>query len=203
MNNFRPDGTAFMTSVMWMYRNLVAAQSIVVLMSCLFPNFVATLALTAMANGIWMICNGFMFPGIILNPFYRYVFYYINYQACVFRGLAVNEFGYRIYSCDDACYCRYNTALRSQCMIDGAGVMEQYACETGGEAKLGWSYTCYYCGIEVDGMGCGRMEVNVSIIFLPQDIFLCSNIDLMHCMAVTLNPDSYQSEEIDTVRNSY
>jgi hypothetical protein len=56
---------------MWMYLNLVGAKSLVVMMSCLFPNFVAALALTAMANGIWMSCNGFMVPLPSLNPFYR------------------------------------------------------------------------------------------------------------------------------------
>jgi ABC-type multidrug transport system ATPase subunit len=81
MTNFRPDGQAFMVWVMWMYLNLVAAESLVVLMSSLFPNFVGALALTAMANGIWMSCNGFMVQLPALNPFYRYVFSYIDYQG--------------------------------------------------------------------------------------------------------------------------
>jgi ABC-type multidrug transport system ATPase subunit len=84
MTNFRPDGQAFLIWVMWMYLNLVAAESLVVLMSCLFPNFVGALALTAMANGIWMSCNGFMVQLPALNPFYRNVFSYIDYQAYVF-----------------------------------------------------------------------------------------------------------------------
>jgi hypothetical protein len=52
MINFRPMGTAFMTWVMWMYLNLVAAESLVVLMASLFPHFVAVLAHTAFANSI-------------------------------------------------------------------------------------------------------------------------------------------------------
>ena len=83
MTNFRPTSTAFMTWVMWMYLNLIAAESLVVLMSSLFPHFVAALALTAFANGLWMSCNGFMVTPPLLNPFYRYVFYYIDYQAYV------------------------------------------------------------------------------------------------------------------------
>jgi hypothetical protein len=71
MAGFRPDGTAFMVWVMWMYLNLVAAESLVVLMSALFPNFVGALALTAMANGLWMACNGFMVSPLTLNVFYR------------------------------------------------------------------------------------------------------------------------------------
>ncbi len=135
MVNFRPDGTAFMTWVMWMYLNLVAAESLVVLTSSLLPNFVGALALTAMCNGMWMACNGFMVPLPSLNVFYRYVFYYINYQAYVFRGLVDNEFGYRNYRCGDGCYCMYNTELKDECMIAGTGVLRMYGFGLGGQGK--------------------------------------------------------------------
>ncbi len=135
MVTFRPDGTAFVIWVMWMYLNLVAAESLVVLMASLFPNFVGALALTAMANGIWMACNGFMVPVISLNPFYRYVFYYINYQAYVFRGLVTNEFGSRDYDCGEGCFCSYNTPLKGQCEIAGTGVLNMYGFEADGHAK--------------------------------------------------------------------
>jgi ABC-type multidrug transport system ATPase subunit len=124
MVNFRPDGTAFMVWVLWNYLNLVAAESLVVLMTALFPNFVGALALTAMANGMWMACNGFMVPITSLNPFYHYVFYFINYQAYVFRGLAENEFGFRNYDCGEGCFCMYDTPLKDQCQIAGTGVLE-------------------------------------------------------------------------------
>jgi hypothetical protein len=52
----------------------------------MFLNLVAALALTAMANRIWTSCNGFMVLIPNLNPFYRYVFSYIDYQNYVFRG---------------------------------------------------------------------------------------------------------------------
>jgi ABC-type multidrug transport system ATPase subunit len=135
MVNFRQDGEAFMVWVMWMYLNLLAAESLVVLMSALFPNFVGALALTAMCNGLWMACNGFMVPHATLNPFYRYVFYYINYQAYVFRGLISNEFSTRTYRCNDNCYCMYDTALRPQCMVAGAGVMKQYGFAIGNQGR--------------------------------------------------------------------
>lgn len=135
MTNFRPDGQAFLVWVMWMYLNLVAAESLVVMMSCLFPNFVAALALTAMANGIWMSCNGFMVQLPALNPFYRYVFSYIDYQAYVFGGLVVNEFGYRVYKCAEDCYCMYDTALKDQCLIDGVEVLKQYGYKLGETPK--------------------------------------------------------------------
>jgi ABC-type multidrug transport system ATPase subunit len=134
MVNFRPDGQAFMVWVMWMFLNLIAAESLVVLMSGLFPNFVGALALTAMCNGLWMACNGFMVPHTTLNPFYRYVFYYINYQAYVFRGLVSNEFGTRNYTCAN-CYCMYDTVLRSECKVAGVGALKLYGFEIGNQGR--------------------------------------------------------------------
>jgi hypothetical protein len=132
MTNFRPSGEAFMTWVMWMYLNLLAAESLVVLMSSLFPHFVAALALTALVNGLFMSCNGFMVTPPLLNSFYRYVFYYIDYQAYDFKGLIVNEFGYRVYKCGDDCYCIYETSLKDQCLIDGIGVLNNYGFDRNG-----------------------------------------------------------------------
>jgi hypothetical protein len=66
-----------------MYLNLVAAESLVVLMSALFPIFVGALALTATANGLWMACNGFMVPNITLNLFYRCVLLHQLPGVCV------------------------------------------------------------------------------------------------------------------------
>jgi len=66
---------------MWLFLDLVAAESLVVLVSSIFPNFVISLALTAFANGLWMSVNGFMVSPKLLNVFWRYVFHYIDYQA--------------------------------------------------------------------------------------------------------------------------
>lgn len=135
MTNFRPDGIAFMIWIMWMYLNLVAAESLVVLMSALVSNFVGALALTAMCNGLWMASNGFMVPHITLNVFYRYLFYYINYQAYVFRGLASNEFATRVYDCSNNCYCMYDTDLRSQCKVAGIGAIKLFGFEAGNQGR--------------------------------------------------------------------
>jgi len=80
LSNFRPTAIAFFTWVTWLFLDLVAAESLVVLMSSLFPNFVVSLALTAFANGLWMCTSGFV-PPKILNVFWRYVFHYIDYQV--------------------------------------------------------------------------------------------------------------------------
>jgi ABC-type multidrug transport system ATPase subunit len=45
LSNFTPNGAAFMRSVMWLYLDLVAAESLVVLVSSVFPIFVVALAM--------------------------------------------------------------------------------------------------------------------------------------------------------------
>ncbi|RDL37213.1 p-loop containing nucleoside triphosphate hydrolase protein [Venustampulla echinocandica] len=135
LSNFNPTATAFFTWIMWLFLDLVAAESLVVLMSSLFPNFVVSLALTAFANGLWMSVNGFMVPPHILNVFWRYVFHYIDYQSYVFQGMMVNEFEDRSYSCGTDCNCMYQTELASQCRVAGTAVLDQYGFKTGRTGK--------------------------------------------------------------------
>lgn len=66
---------------MWIFLDLVAAESLVVFFTAIFPNFVISLALVAFANGLWMSVGGFLVPPTILNPFWKYVFHYIDYQV--------------------------------------------------------------------------------------------------------------------------
>ena len=58
--NFQPTASAFFTYVLWLFLDLLAAESLVVLLSSIFPNFVVALALTAFANGLWMSVGGFL-----------------------------------------------------------------------------------------------------------------------------------------------
>ncbi|KAI4741755.1 putative ABC transporter [Aureobasidium sp. EXF-12298] len=133
--NFRPDATAFFVHVMWLFLDLVAAESLVVLVSSLFPNFIIALALVAFANGLWMSVGGFLVPTGSLNVFWRYVFHYIDYQAYVFRGMMVNEFDGRTYLCAGnvvtGCSCAYESELSGQCKIDGRAVLQYYDYPTG------------------------------------------------------------------------
>jgi hypothetical protein len=66
---------------MWLFLDLIAAESLVVFVSSVFPNFVVSLALTAFANGLWMSVGGFLVQPGILNVFWRYAFHYIDYQV--------------------------------------------------------------------------------------------------------------------------
>ncbi|KAI9667870.1 MAG: hypothetical protein M1821_000689 [Bathelium mastoideum] len=124
--NFRPTGSAFFWWVLWLFLDLLAAESLVVLISSLVPIFVVALAATAFANGLWMSVGGFMVEPHNLNPFWRYVFHYIDYQSYVFQGMMVNEFGNRTYSCGEGCQCMYQSELAAQCKIDGKGVLAVY-----------------------------------------------------------------------------
>ncbi|KAJ6049236.1 uncharacterized protein N7446_007435 [Penicillium canescens] len=130
LSNFRPTGEAFFTWVMWIFLDLVAAESLVVFVTAIFPNFVIALALVAFANGLWMSVGGFLVTPTILNPFWKYVFHYIDYQAYVFQGMMVNEFSERTYSCGSQCQCMYTTDLADQCLIRGNAVLEQYGYAT-------------------------------------------------------------------------
>ncbi|KAL7931407.1 P-loop containing nucleoside triphosphate hydrolase protein [Trichoderma chlorosporum] len=137
LSNFRPDGSAFFTWILWLFLDLVAAESLVVLVSSIFNIFVVALAATAFANGLWMCVNGFLVPMNILNPFWKYVFHYIDYQAYVFQGMMVNEFGHRDYQCDEISkgeyQCNYPSDLNSIGKIRGTDVLRQFSIKTGQE----------------------------------------------------------------------
>lgn len=137
--NMNPTGPAFMTWILWLFLDLLAAESLVVLLASLFPNFVVALALIAFANGLWMSVGGFLVAMPVLNVFWKYVFHYIDYQAYVFQGMMVNEFGQRDYACgqasDGSCQCLYASELQAQCKISGAAVLEKYGYAAGKEGE--------------------------------------------------------------------
>ncbi|KXT11513.1 hypothetical protein AC579_8513 [Pseudocercospora musae] len=156
--NLRPDAGAFFTWIMWLFLDLLAAESLVVFMSSLFPNFVVALALIAFANGLWMSVGGFLVSMPVLNVFWKYVFHYIDYQAYVFQGMMVNEFKARNFDCarvGDSCHCMYPSELQGRCKIAGPAVLEDFGYALGREGKwagimiaiivvyrlLGWAVT--------------------------------------------------------------
>ncbi|EKG12826.1 ABC transporter-like protein [Macrophomina phaseolina MS6] len=92
LSNFRASADGFWNWVMWLFLDLLAAESLVVLISALAPVFVISLAATAFANGLWMSVGGFMVAPKDLNVFWRYWAHYSDYQSYVFQGMMVNEF---------------------------------------------------------------------------------------------------------------
>ncbi|KIV94340.1 hypothetical protein PV10_02114 [Exophiala mesophila] len=138
LSNFRTTGDAFMMYTMWLFLDLLAAESLVVLVSALFPVFVISLAVTAFANGLWMCVDGFLVPMNILNPFWKYVFHYIDYQSYVFQGMMVNEFKDRTYNCDrvgDGFQCSYASELNAQGQIAGPAVLSAFGISLGREGE--------------------------------------------------------------------
>ncbi|KAK9774314.1 putative P-loop containing nucleoside triphosphate hydrolase protein [Seiridium cardinale] len=135
LSNFRPDAAAFFVYLMWLFLDLIAAESLVVLMTSLFPSFVISLALVAFANGLWMSVGGFLVSPNILNVFYKYVFHYWDYQKWVFEGMMVNEFAQRTYECardaTGGCHCMYSSELEDQCLIQGQAVLDSYGYQNG------------------------------------------------------------------------
>ncbi|EEH36424.2 ATP-binding cassette sub-family G member 4 [Paracoccidioides lutzii Pb01] len=133
--NYQNTATGFFTFVMWLFLDLLAAESLVVLIASLFPNFVIALALTAFTNGLWMCVGGFMVSPTVLNVFWRYVFHYIDYQAYVFQGMMVNEFATRTFECGPGCQCMFASELASECKIAGIGVLQSFGYATGRTGK--------------------------------------------------------------------
>jgi len=135
LSNFSPTGPQFFRWILFLFLDLLAAESLVVLVSSLIPIFVVALALVAFINGLWMSVGGFLIPITLLNPFWKYVFHYIDYQAYVFQGMMVNEFQGRTYNCAKVgggdFQCMYSSPLQAQGKIAGEAVLESYGYHTG------------------------------------------------------------------------
>ncbi|KAF2858672.1 putative ABC transporter [Piedraia hortae CBS 480.64] len=134
LSNFRPTTASFFTWILYLWLDLVAAEALVVLITSLLPIFVVALAATAFANGLWMCVGGFLVPTHTLNPFWRYVFHYIDYQAVVFGAMMQNEFRNRNYQCTSrtasgACQCSYPSDPRDSCQVNGTMVLKTYGYE--------------------------------------------------------------------------
>ncbi len=135
LSSFEPTAGSFWLWVLWLFLDLVAAESLVVLVSSIFPVFVVALAITAFANGLWMCVDGFLVPLTTLNVFWKYVFHYIDYQAYVFQGMLVNEFQNRTYNCagsaEKGWQCMYDSDLASVGKIRGTAILEAFNYQTG------------------------------------------------------------------------
>lgn len=124
MANFNQRAIGFFYYLMWLFLDLVAAESMTIFFVSIFPNFVISLALVAFANGLWMAVGGFLVSANILNVFWYYTFYWIDYQRYVFQGMMFNEFNDRNFDCDSNCHCMYSSPLEGQCQIDGKAVLQ-------------------------------------------------------------------------------
>lgn len=124
MCNFRHSGTGFGMYVMYLFINLLAAESLTIFISTVFPVFVIALALTAFTNGLWMAVGGFLVQASTLNSFWYYTFYWVDYQRYAFQGMMFNQFEKTTFHCGQNCQCMYVSGAQSRCMIDGAVVLK-------------------------------------------------------------------------------
>jgi hypothetical protein len=122
--NLRPGADAFFNYLAILYLELLAAESLVILISAICPIFVVALALTAFANGLWMTVDGFMVNPTTLNVFWKYTFSEIDYQKYAFVAFVRNQLVGSVYTCGSGCECMYVTSLASSCLIDGGEVAD-------------------------------------------------------------------------------
>ncbi|KJZ79381.1 hypothetical protein HIM_01532 [Hirsutella minnesotensis 3608] len=124
------DASSFFSWLLWLFLDLLAAESLVVLLASILPQFVGTLAIFSFLSGLWFAVGGFMVPPDRLNHFYKYVFYYWNFQSYCFEGLMVSQFTNRVYECGQACHCLFMSNLASQCKIPGTAVLTNFGYAT-------------------------------------------------------------------------
>jgi ABC-type multidrug transport system permease subunit len=123
-----PTATGFWTFVGFLFLDLLAAESLVVFIASLIPNFIVSLALVAFANGLWMVVNGFLVPETILNVFWRSWVTKIDYQNWVFRAMMWNEFHAQTFTCGGVT-CLF--ASGDGMNIQGKAVLEFYGYDSG------------------------------------------------------------------------
>ena len=138
--NLRSGPVAFFNYFAILYLELIAAEALVVLISSIFPNFVVSLALVAFTNGLWMAVAGIFVTPPVLNVFWKYTFYQIDYQRYAFSALIRNQMIGSAYTCGDACQCMFITSLADQCMIEGGEAVEALGYVT----KNTLSYVCHF-----------------------------------------------------------
>ncbi|KAK9311080.1 P-loop containing nucleoside triphosphate hydrolase protein [Lipomyces starkeyi] len=169
LTDFRSGGTAFFRFVMWLFFDLVVAESLVVLISSVVPVFVGALAITAFSNGLWMAVSGYLVQPNILNKFWYYTFYWINYQRYVFDGMIFNEIEPRSYSCPWTA----NSGC-SQCML-AATEVSSGVCEISGATVLdsrgyGSNQTGLWVGLVLAIAVCMRLLTYAWLVFKARSL---------------------------------
>jgi ABC-type multidrug transport system permease subunit len=134
-----PTAQGFWTFLGFLFLDLLAAESLVILVASVVPNFIVSLALVAFANGLWMVVNGFLVPETILNVFWKSWVTKINYQNWAFRAMMWNEFRDQTFSCGSTC----SFPSADGKTIPGEAVLEYYGY---GQGHLG-AYAGYMIAI--------------------------------------------------------
>ena len=128
--NLWPTARGFWTFVAFLFLDMLAAESLVVLVSSILPNFIVALAITAFANGLWMCVNGFLVPETVLNVFWRSWVTKIDYQNWVFRAMMWNEFHAQDFTCAKKGVCAFPPSSDGT-TIPGKSVLAYYGYHSG------------------------------------------------------------------------
>lgn len=82
-----------------------------------------------------MCVDGFPVPATTLNGFWKYVFRYVDYRACVLQEMMGNEFEHRTFDCAgsaEAGYqCMYQSDLAPVGQIRGTAILDAFGHSTG------------------------------------------------------------------------
>jgi len=147
-----PGATHFFRFLLYLFLAIFAAESQSLLLATAVPIFVAALALSSFANGLWMVNMGYFIRTTSLPDFWRYTFHYIvsspppllaleplltslaraqDYQTFSFDLLVRNDFSGRTLPCGvdaaGACLCPIESSLLAttgECAISGNDVLQ-------------------------------------------------------------------------------
>ena len=134
--NLWPTAIGFWTFVGFLFLDLMAAESLIVLISSIVPNFIVALALSAFANGLWMCVNGFLVPETVLNVFWKSWVTKIDYQNWVFRAMMWNEFHAQTFTCAGLNNCAF-PPNPDGLTIAGTSVLSFYGYDSGALGAYG------------------------------------------------------------------
>ncbi|PHH83238.1 hypothetical protein CDD82_2849 [Ophiocordyceps australis] len=123
LSGLTPTTEAFFEWTMWQFFNVLAAESQIVLLTSLGPNFVIALVLQAIIMLVWLIVGGFIIMPHLMNRFWKF-FYYWCFVRFPFEGMLRTQFKGRLFDCDSTCHCMYPSPMQSECKIPGEIVLQ-------------------------------------------------------------------------------
>ncbi|KAJ3309549.1 hypothetical protein HDV04_005932 [Boothiomyces sp. JEL0838] len=119
----------FFVFVGYLFLSLMIAEAQTVFISVAIPIFVAALTITAFANGLWMVVQGFFVQKTNIPAFWRYSFHQIDFQKYAYELLVDNEFRGLTFDCAGVapnCACMYQSSLNNTCQFSGEDVLRHY-----------------------------------------------------------------------------
>lgn len=128
MVGLRSGAGPFFLFVTYLWLALIVAETMTILIASAFPVFVAALALTAFANGLFMVVQGYFIRKSNIPGYWIWA-HYIDYQKYSFEGMAFNDFSGLTFQCQqngDECFCTFPRSDPSKCEFTGEDVLTYY-----------------------------------------------------------------------------